>query len=171
MKLTKYFITSAICLGVLWLKSCSDPLEEKLFDPANAHFRFEYTEGTPAPTNIPLDTLNLPIADLPLALQVPVAFSSLPVSETSRVRFTASQSGNLSTNEDFRLLEDGQPTDFELSYAPGEHEKVITVELEEGIPAGSFLRLTLTESIPENINLGFPGPRQERKSFTILFEE
>ena len=161
---------SLLLLALLFVAGCTDPLEDKLFEASDRHFRFEYFLGQPGPRNIPVDTATVTLGSLPETVEVPIAFSTLPFTETSTLRFSADISGNLLAADEVSILENGELTDYELTFAPGQYEQTLTIKLSEDIDEEGYVHLVLTESSPSSISLGFPGPNAERKTFTLLIE-
>lgn len=163
-----------IALVLLIVSACEDPLEDKVFTSEDAHVRFEFrdpAERTNDPTNIPLDTFRISYEQAD-TLRIPVVLASRPLAEAVEVQFSVQTSENIAPGQDVFMYEDNfTETDFELQIAPGAFETHLLLVYAGTLRETAEVSLELTSVSPDFLNLGFPGSRAERKTFTVVLEE
>ena len=167
-------IVRHIALILLLASACEDPLEDKVFTPEDAHVRFEFQdpdERADDPTNLPLDTFRISYAQAD-TLQIPVVLASPPLAETIEIQFSVQTSENITLGQDVFLYEDNfAETDFRLQISPGSFVTQLLLFYTGTLNETADISLELSSVSPGFLNLGFPGPRSERKTFTIVLEE
>jgi hypothetical protein len=166
------FVYKHIALLLLLLSACTDPLEDKVFAPQNAHVRFEFntSSGPTNPTTIPPDTI-LINQNADNTLRIPVILSSSPLEEEVRISYSVQTSGNIQP-EDYILIDNGQSAeDFLLTIPPAAFETAIVLLINNPPGEDGYIRLRLEGVTPDFLSLGLPGPQQQRRSFTILFDD
>ena len=158
---------------LLACSGCADPLEDKLFDPANAHVRFEFRglEGDPpryGEASPDTFAINRRQTD---TLGLKVVYSGLPLQQPLQVGYSVQTSSNVQQGVHVSVFETSfAPASGQLQIPAGDFEADLLLAVQDTLASAGYLQLEITSLNQEGISLGMPGPQAQRKTFTLLLE-
>jgi len=153
--------------------ACGQAFDDNVLPENLSHIRFEFKN--PAlnpndPTNIPLDTFSV-VQGGADSIFVPIVLSGQSPDQQVELSLLVSGSANFVPNEQVLLKNiDGTPSNLFLSIAPGTFQTGIWLVWQDLPAQQGFLQLQLDSVSPAGLGLGLPGPRAQRRSFTLIVQ-